>query len=79
MPVKHPVLTPDEYYGGVIIFNGQDINTTKVLSNPPAGSVVELTFTPVGALIDGSKGKVITRKKKLSKSLMNFIQNRRSG
>jgi hypothetical protein len=72
MPVKHPVLTPDEYYGGVIIFNGQDINTTKVLSNPPAESVVELTFTPVGALIDGSKGKVITRKKKLSKSLMEL-------
>jgi hypothetical protein len=72
MPVKRPVLAPNEYYGGVIIFNGQDINSTKVLSNPPAGSIIELIFTPVGPLIDGTKGKVITRKKKLSKSLMEL-------
>jgi hypothetical protein len=72
MPVKHPVLTPDEYYGGVIIFSGQDINSTKALSNPPAGSIIEFTLTPVGPLIDGSKGKVITRKKKLAKSLMDL-------
>jgi hypothetical protein len=72
MPVKRPVLAPNEYYGGVVIFNGQDINSTKVLSNPPAGSIVELIFTPVGPLIDGTKGKVITRKKKLSKSLMEL-------
>jgi hypothetical protein len=72
MPVKHPVLDPNEYYGGVIIFSGQDINSTKALSDPPAGSIIEFTLTPVGPLIDGSKGKVITRKKKLSKSLMNL-------
>jgi hypothetical protein len=70
MPVKHPVLDHNEYYGGVIIFSGQDINSTKVLSDPPAGSIIEFTLTPVGPLIDGSKGKVITRKKKLSKNLM---------
>jgi hypothetical protein len=50
------------YYGGTVNVSlaAYEAGTTDISKNPP-GTVVTLTFTPLGPLMDGSAGQVITR------------------